>query len=497
MWRVARHSPAQGLSRAADNNLQTSAMRHALALIAVLTAAGSAAAATPPTVGKTPGAPVFVITGGGWGHNVGLSQWGAYGQAKAGRTYDRILRQYFPGAKLEPTPVKKVRVLVAEGARTAAIGSAAPFRVRDGAGVVHEVYGWQIRLGRALRVPVVLEASGLGPDELAGRARKQLELTPPLTFLPARGATMTLDGKGFRGRLEVTRVGTNLRIVMLVGLEAYVQGIVPGEMPKEWPLEALKAQAVAARTYAVAKFEQGKEWDIVADPYAFAYYGVRSEAPSTNQAVEETRGEVLTYGGKAITAFYFSSSGGRTLSAQDVFGVALPYLPGAKDPWDVASPHYRWPVRTFTPAALASALRAGAPVADVQVVPSAPGRPIGFLVAMDTGASVQVRATEIRTRLGLKSPNFRIGVLRLAPPATPVGPGETVTLEGVARDVGETVLEERGSDGLWKPVKKLVLQADGSFAAVLRPAVTSAYRLVAAGLIGPALTVKVAEQAFG
>jgi SpoIID/LytB domain protein len=472
-------------------------MRHALALIAVLTVAGSAVAATPPAAGKTAGAPVFVITGGGWGHNVGLSQWGAYGQAKAGRTYERILRHYFAGSKLGLAPVKKVRVLVAEGARTATIGSTAPFRVRDGAGAVHQVYGWQIRLGRALRVPVALAPGGPGPDGLAGPGRKHVKLAPPLTFLPAPGATMALDGKGFRGRLEVTRVGATLRVVMAVSLEAYVQGIVPGEMPGEWPLEALKAQAVAARTYAVAKFEQGKEWDVVADERAFAYYGVGAETPSTNQAVRETRGEVLMYGGKAITAFYFSSSGGRTLSAQDVFGVALPYLRGAKDPWDEASPHHLWPARTFTPASLALLLGAGAPVADVQVVPSAPGRPLAFQIATTTGENVAVRGADVRLRLGLKSPNFRIGVLRLVPLPTPVVAGEAVTLEGIARDVGETVLEERGSDGLWKPAKKLVLQADGSFAAVLRPAVTSAYRLVAAGLIGPSLTVKVAEQATG
>lgn len=473
-------------------------MRYALALIALLALAGAASAANPPAaeVGVAPGAagaPVFVVSGGGFGHDVGLSQWGAYGQAKAGRTYDRILRQYYPGTKLEPSPVRKVRVLVTESARTATVSSTAPFRVRDATGVVYDVARTEIRLDDRLRVPVLVPESG----DFAAPATKRLALLAPVTFLPASGATMSLDGKGFRGRLELApSAKKTLRVVMVVGLDAYVQGIVPGEMPKEWPLEALKAQAVAARTYAVSKLEEGKEWDVVADPYAFAYYGVGAEAPATNRAVGETRGQVLTYGGRPITAFYFSSSGGRTLSAQDVFGVDLPYLRGAKDPWDEASPHHRWPLRTFTPTALASMLGAAADVADVRVVPSAPGRPLAFQIAT-AGETVQVRATEVRTRLGLKSPNFRIGMLRLGPVLDPALAGESVILEGVARDVGETTLELRGADGVWRPARKLAVRADGSFAVVVRPLATSVYRLAAEGLIGPTLTVPVAAQAAG
>jgi SpoIID/LytB domain protein len=465
-------------------------MRYVLLLIAVLALAGGAAAQGPPAGGT----PVFVVSGGGWGHNVGLSQWGAYGQAKAGRTYDRILRQYFPGTKLEVAPVKKVRVLVSEDARTATIASSAPFRVRDATGVVHDVAKTEVKVDRRLRVPVLVGAE----SGVAVPATKRPALPGPVTFLPARGATMSLDGKGFRGRLELASAAKRLRVVMVVGLDAYVQGIVPGEMPKEWPLEALKAQAVAARTYAIAKLEQGKEWDVVADPYAFAYYGVAREAPATNEAVSETHGQVLTYGGAPITAFYFSSSGGRTLSSQDVFGVALPYLRGGKDPWDAASPNHTWPVRTFSPRTLATALRAGGPVADVEVVPSAPGRPLGYVVATVAGASVSLRAGDVRTLLGLKSANFRIGVLRLDPPTGDVTAGASVALVGTARDVGPAVLEQRGADGVWTPARrKLVVRPDGSFAVVVRPAETTVYRLSAAGLIGPSATVTVTPQAAG
>ena len=467
-------------------------MRHLFSLLAVLVLAGSAAAASPVPPAPVAGTPVFVVTGGGWGHNVGLSQWGAYGQAKAGRPYDRILRHYFPGTKLAPTPVRTVRVLLAPAVRTIAVTSSAPFRVRDATGVVRPVDGLQVKLDRRLRVWVVLAPGGLGAP-----VRKRIALPSPVTFLPARGATLALDGKGLRGKLKVARVAKRLQAVMVVGLDAYVQGIVPGEMPKEWPLEALKAQAVAARTYAVANLVSGKPWDIVADPYAFAYYGATMEAPATTEAVRQTRGQVLLYGGRVITAFYFSSSGGRTLSAQDVFGLALPYLPGASDPWDELSPHHRWPARTFTPVSLARLIGAPDPVLDVHVVPSAPGRPLAFQLATKTGASIEVRAAELRTRLGLKSPNFQIGVLRLTPVPGAVPAGQPVTLSGMARDVGDTMLEERPAGGVWKPVRRVAVQGDGSFVVVLRPSATSAYRLTAAGLIGPSQTVTVAAQAGG
>jgi stage II sporulation protein D len=465
-------------------------MRHLLLLIALASAmttalaAATAGAQPQPTAGAEP---TFVLTGGGWGHNVGLSQWGAYGQAQAGRTYDRILRQYFPGTDLSPAPIRKVRVLVLDGAAGATISSAASFRVRDATGRSYWVSGLKTRLKAPLRVPVSIP--GKGPVALP--LTKRLKLAPPLTFLASAGQTLQLDGKGYRGRLVASVDRKRLRFVMETSLEAYVMGIVPGEMPKEWPLAALEAQAVAARTYAVAQLETGKDWDVVADAGSFAYYGVGAEAPSTTDAVKATAGQVLTYRGNVITAFYFSSSGGRTLSSQDVFGVALPYLRGSKDPWDEASPNHRWAPRTFTPASLARALGLAAPVTAVEAVPSAPGRPLAFRVLTAAGTNVELRSADVRARLGLKSPNFAIGALRLDEPPVPVASGTKLTLTGLAKDVGPAVLEQRGANGVWTQVRKVVTQPDGAFALVLQPAATTAYRLAAAGLVGPSVVVDV------
>ena len=143
-----------------------------------------------------------------------------------------------------------------------------------------------------------------------------------------------------------------------VALDEYILGVVPGEMPKEWPAAALQAQAVAARSYALASIVKNRDFDLYADPRSQMYYGVAAESPATTAAVKATKGQILTYGGKVATTFYYSSSGGRTASSEDVFGLALPYLQSRPDPWDAGSPYHRWEPRSFTATTARSGLRA-------------------------------------------------------------------------------------------------------------------------------------------
>ena len=128
----------------------------------------------------------------------------------------------------------------------------------------------------------------------------------------------------------------------VVALESYLQGVVAGEMPYSWPAEALKAQAVAARSYALASLVKGKPFDLYSDVRSQVYLGVAGEKPSTTKAVTDTTGQVVLYGGKVATTYYFSTSGGKTASAADVFGFSVPYLVSRPDPWDKISPYHRW-----------------------------------------------------------------------------------------------------------------------------------------------------------
>jgi stage II sporulation protein D len=280
--------------------------------------------------------------------------------------------------------------------------------------------------------------------------------------------------------------------VNVVALESYLLGVVPGEMPKDWPLDALKAQAVAARTYAIANLVTGRSFDLYSDARSQLYYGADAEAPGPTRAVTETRGQVLSYGGAPAQTFYFSSSGGRTLSALDAFGEDLPYLVSVADPWDVLSPNHRWDTQVMTGPALGRKLGLKGAVTDVAYEPGAPGAPASLRLSTSSGAVADERLSDLRNRLGLKSLEFRLGVLRLDPPPQAAGPAATVRLTGVARDVPEPTLERRTPEGDWVSVARIAETGDGTFAVKIRAGTATAYRLTAGGVPGPPVTLRIA-----
>jgi stage II sporulation protein D len=450
------------------------------ALAALAAAIASATGApTPLAASSTPAS--FLLTGGGWGHGVGMSQWGAYGQAKEGRAYDEILRSYYTGVELAPVPEsvpKTLRVLVGDALGTVAVSSSAPFRVRDATGRNATLPAEGVTVDPGLELPVGDD----GGDEI---------LVGPLLFLPAKGATLAFAGRQYRSNLRVAVVQKRLQVVNVVPLETYLLGVVPGEMPKDWPLEALKAQAVAARTYAVATLVKGRSFDLYSDWRSQLYYGAASEAPGPSRAVKETRGQVILYDGAPITAFYFSSSGGRTASAIDVYGSDVPYLAAVDDPWDAVSPHHVWEPRTFTGASLAKALRIPGAIVDAVTVPGATGAPARVVLTTAAGTRLELKLSEVRSRMALKSTSFRLGTLRLTrtpgPRATPA-----VTLSGVARNVDRPLLQKLGPAGTWVAGPKLVVGPDGTFSVTVRPPGALTVRLAADGLVGAALTIPAA-----
>lgn len=425
-------------------------------------------------------APTYVLTGGGYGHGVGLNQYGALAQARASRSYRDILAFYYPGTELTRAPGTKVRVLLADGRPSARLSSIVPYSVRDGSGAVTALEPGEITVKPDLRVAV---------------DGKPIRLPGPLAFLPGKGALLQLDGKEYRGEIRLSVVSGALQVIDVLGLDAYLLGVVPGEVPKEWPAAALQAQAVAARSYALASMVKNRPFDLYSDTRSQVYYGVAAEAPTTSAAIKATRGEVLSYAGKVATAFYYSSSGGRTASSKDVFGIDTPYLQTREDPWDTLSPYHRWTPRTFTAATLGQAFRLSGPVADVDVVPSESGRPLSVTLIKETGANVLLRASDVRAMLGLRSTAFRLGVLRFVGQTPSTNPGMPVTVSGVARDVATPLLEKLGAEGTWLPVVKLRPRADGTFVATVRPKLTTTYRLSSEGAVGPALTVTVPAAA--
>ena len=443
----------------------------------VLALAGSAPAGVraPAPVTLAPvTATSFLVSGRGWGHGVGMSQYGALGYANEGWTYDQILAHFYTGAELGPAAVARVRVLVAESKPSVKVRSASPFRVRDVVGRIYALEPGEVVLGPKLRVT----ANGV-PVDLVG----------PIVFLP--GTTpLAVDGHPYRGQIEVAVTGSKLDAIDIVGLEPYLQGVVAREMPSSWAEEALKAQAVAARSYALAHRLSGKPFDLYADVRSQVYGGIEGEHPRTTAAVQATKGEVLLWEGKPIDALFHSTSGGRTLDAAEVFGKPVPYLVGVEDPHSALSPVHRWGPTPVAEATLRRGLKLRSPVQALKLIRGASGRVSRVQVTTAAGTSTVSGAT-LRLAGGLRSTWVtQLVTLSLTRPGGPAVYGRAITISGKAQGVKGAVLQHR-VDGVWRPVGGAALQAKVK---LLAPA---SFRLVAGKLTGPVLKVPVAPLVTG
>jgi stage II sporulation protein D len=452
---------------------------------AIAAAVVATASAQSPPPAATYGEALFLVSGRGWGHGVGMSQYGALGQAKAGRTYDQILAHYYSDTELGRAATKEVRVLLAEGKSALTVASAVGFRIRDASGKTYRLPPGPL----TLRPDLVLPAPGdAAPFE-------QPEPVPPLLVLPGKAtAPLSLDGRPYRGKLELALQGRYLRVVNVVGLESYLQGVVAGEMPYSWPAEALKAQAVAARSYALANVLKGRPYDLYADVRSQVYTGVSGERPSTNAAVKGTAGKVVLYGGKVASTLYFSSSGGKTASAADVFGTPIPYLVSRPDPWDKASPNFRWGPFLFGARTLQSKLGADARVIDARAVPTPSGR-VRSLTLATTAGSESVPASLVRSALGLRSTYVTIGVVRLDRPASgAVVYGSTVRLAGLVRGLDSAGLSSSPDGTRWTRGSALAPDPNGAFSLDAKPIRTTRYRIEVGEAASPAQLVQVSPR---
>jgi stage II sporulation protein D len=350
----------------------------------------------------------LVLDGHGWGHGVGLSQYGAYGYALLdGRDHAWILGHYYAGTGLARSGAGSMRVLLR---RTRAPRLCGVSSLRD-------ARGRRVRLSetRTYRASP-LGAAGLRVvDMRTGRTRARV--TAPVTF--SGGSSWCLRGTAengvrdgaYRGRARLVRDGRALLVVNTVALESYLQGVVPAEMPAAWPPEALAAQAVIARSYALRSRRPAAAYDVYADVRSQVYGGMAPELASTNAAVRATRGEVVTAGGLIAQTFFFSTSGGRTAANEDVWGgIPISYLRPVADPHDDLSPYHDWTAR-FTDAAARRKLR-GLGIgrfASMRVAArTSAGRAATVEVRGETGTVTTVSAARIQALLGLRSTWFDV-----------------------------------------------------------------------------------------
>ncbi|MDP9187791.1 MAG: SpoIID/LytB domain-containing protein, partial [Actinomycetota bacterium] len=255
----------------------------------------------------------WIVKGAGFGHGIGMSQYGAYGSAKAGLAYKAILKQYYSGTTLGTSLSKTIRVLLRPYQPTVRFTGA--------------TLACGIALSEAKTYSAVRAGSGVSLRSGAGA-----QLAGCGAVLSATGGdSVVLLGKGsYRGAIEVraSSVPGKLNAINAVEMESYLRGVIAEESPSSWPLEALKAQAVAARSYALTTAVGGNGFDAYDDTRSQVYGGVAAETARTDSAVSSTVNEVVLYQGAVAETFFMSTSGGHTENNENSFlgGTPAPYL---------------------------------------------------------------------------------------------------------------------------------------------------------------------------
>jgi stage II sporulation protein D len=291
----------------------------------------------------------------------------------------------------------EIRVAIKRDAAQVNIGSSVDAIVQDGAGkTVGEIKGMNGFVAERQGNVVALDKWKSGV----------------ITVQPkdANGVVWIGD-RWYRGRVVIVPTSDGLTAVNWVDIEQYLYSVLGGEMNGSWHQEALKSQAVAARTYALYKQEGSRNdlYDVVDNTYSQVYRGIQDESTGTQMAVNSTKSQVLTYNGKLILAAFHSSSGsGKTDNVEEVWMNPLPYLRSVQD-FDQDSPVFRWE-KSYTQADLSSlfgcgggAVKAFAPIAKTT------GQRVKTMqVTTTSGATCRFDGEEIQGKLKLKSTNFAI-----------------------------------------------------------------------------------------
>jgi SpoIID/LytB domain protein len=400
--------------------------------------------------------PTFTFRGSGYGHGIGMSQYGAQGAALAGKDYRWIIGHYYSDTTVGTASTPEVQVNIDCAYRDSnypgrpswtirAVGSplnvwrtksfdptitlaadtfytfttdGTTVTIRDAAGAVKGQFAWDVWVAPA--------DSAKGLLEVKDKSTSTDGAYHPLTAegLPTNG----YYNVRYRGKIWLERKGTRLAAVNQLQMQHYLYGVVPRESPASWHLDALKAQAVAARSYGFADIAGGRI--LKCTTYSQVYKGhsrlsqgvvVAHEAASTNQAVDETNNEVVkTSSGAVATTYFFSQSGGHTANNEDVWvsGSPLSYTRGVPDPYEqLADPPYSpWPAdkeKTYSGLQLSEKLQgiSGVPPVSafvtgisIERTESGHAKYVNFTFA--NGATARVSGDTVRSRLGLLSTLF-------------------------------------------------------------------------------------------
>ena len=401
-----------------------------LRILAVLVAAGILAAlALTSTAVAAPGD--FTITGRGYGHGEGMSQWGAWEAAREGVKYDAILGFYYPGTTLttvSPTQLIKVRLTRSSNASSCYYRVDLHPHVATATLVMHDSTGDHTQAVAVGTVVSTLYVGGkvqvtgvtgsfdwveMRSDSTSGRVALSLYAASTTTAAYAIEYWGTI-------RVEPNTTATSLRLYNTLLLDRYaraVSEIDPGwansALPTQYAPECVKAQQTAARTYAMAHSTTSDLYDNTNDQ-VYAGYTWEATHPGVVAAADATAGVVITYGGKPISANFSTSSGGYLSDSAWSDNAGVPYLVAKADPWSLKapvppwsiSPGYPWSV-VITPASLTTALAAGVgTITNIEVIARDTAEATSHARSLritGTAGTTTMTARIFKSRLSLKS----------------------------------------------------------------------------------------------
>ncbi len=318
---------------------------------------------TPPPLAT------IVFYGHGYGHGVGMSQYGARGRALAGQDAATILAHYYQGTILGTTnPNRPVRILVLQAFVASPdrplrlYGRSGPWTIDGIADVFPSDAQLRVtKIGTGFRA-VVRDAGGA--VLLDTQTKGTIRLRPTV---PATGRIQVFSKPSaydlYRGVIRLRARSHGIDVIDETTLDLYVRGVVPVEMPAGWPIEALRAQAIATRSYAAHRLHPKTGfYDLYDDGRTQVYRGSRAERAATNRAIADTSGIVLRNGLSIANTLFSSTGGGATENNENVFTTAtgqivagpVPYLRGSADvapdgtPYDADAPRASWQTAAYT-----------------------------------------------------------------------------------------------------------------------------------------------------
>ncbi|SDE18134.1 SpoIID/LytB domain-containing protein [Auraticoccus monumenti] len=380
---------------------------------------------SPPARADAPVTPTsggFRLEGAGFGHGWGMSQWGAYGAAREGLTWREIIGFYYPGTTVTKQSASSLDVWLSKDTDAAlTVRAAAGLRLYEagakkyvtlptGSGYAE----WRVRRPGSSYVLEHRAAGGSWKTRGSG-----LVATRPWVFDTDADVVAVVLPSGavteYRGRVGLVGSGSSARTVNSLPLEAYLRSVVPAEMPTSWAAEAVRAQAVAARTYAVRlRAAATGGYDVCDTTACQAYSGLATtsggrrtvhETSGGDAAVSATAGQVLLHRGEPALTQFSASNGGQSAAGD------FPYLAARKDPYDGVVSSQAWG-STITAAAVAAQWPAAGTVRQLQVLRrDGQGRWGGRvleLAVVGTKSTVKVSGTTFRSRFGLRSSYFTV-----------------------------------------------------------------------------------------